>query len=548
MKNRYSIWILSVVLCFFVFSGVAMAASASEKTVRLTNAWPCYIDPAIAADFASSVSVANLYDTLVFPTHDGEVIPHLAESWTISEDGLTYVFKLRSGVKFHDGSDLKAEDVKFSMDRLLAIGQGYSYIFKPVIDSVEANDDYTVTFKLKKTFGPFLYSLVRLYVLNKDLVMANIEQNDEYGDLGDYGKRWLLTNDAGSGPYQVQEMKLEEYLHAVRFADYWKPFDPNAPDSFRNIGITETATVRTLIQKRELEISDFRQPAEFYDNVSKVDGINVAKLFGGSTLFTMMHTKKAPTDDVHFRKALAYSIDYDAVANHIFPGSHQCQGPVSFILPGHNPNVFQYKRDLEKAKEELALSPYADKLDEYPVDLIWCAEVPDEEKVALLIQANAADIGIQVNVIKNPWMKIIEEVATPETTASMYLIFVSPHYAEAGSMIQSKYHSSSAGTWEQSEWLQDEQLDNMIEDAIDTIDKDARFEKYGKIQEYIVDLCPSLFLIDQPENYAFQDAYIDWIPADRAERGEKVNPVMGYNQYMPEIKVYPEKRDELMKK
>ena len=276
MKNRYSIWILSVVLCFFVFSGVAMASSASEKTVRLTNAWPCYIDPAIAADFASSVSVANLYDTLVFPTHDGEVIPHLAESWTISEDGLTYVFKLRSGVKFHDGSDLKAEDVKFSMDRLLAIGQGYSYIFKPVIDSVEANDDYTVTFKLKKTFGPFLYSLVRLYVLNKDLVMANIEQNDEYGDLGDYGKRWLLTNDAGSGPYQVQEMKLEEYLHAVRFADYWKPFDPNAPDSFRNIGTTETATVRTLIQKRELEISDFRQPAEFYDNVSKVDGINVA--------------------------------------------------------------------------------------------------------------------------------------------------------------------------------------------------------------------------------------------------------------------------------
>jgi len=545
MKNRYSIGILLLVLGCFVFSGVALAAS--EKTVRLTNAWPCYIDPAIAADFASSVSVANLYDTLVFPTHDGEVIPHLAESWTISEDGLTYVFKLRSGVKFHDGSELIAEDVKFSMDRLLAIGQGYSYIFKPVIETVEANDDYTVTFKLKKTFGPFLYSLVRLYVLNKDQVMANLEQNGEYGELGDYGKRWLLTNDAGSGPYQVQEMKLEEYLHAIRFSDYWKPFDPNAPDSFRNIGTTETATVRTLIQKRELEISDFRQPAEFYENVSKLNGINIAKLFGGSTLFTMMHTKKAPTDDIHFRKALAYSIDYDAIANQIFPGSHQCQGPVSFILPGHKPNVFQYKRDLEKAKEELALSPYADKLEEYPVDLIWCAEVPDEEKVALLIQANAADIGIQVNVIKNPWMKIIEEVATPETTASMYLIFVSPHYAEAGSMIQSKYHSTSSGTWEQAEWLQDEQLDKMIEDAIDTIDKDARFEKYGQIQEYIVDLCPSLFLIDQPENYAYQDAYIDWIPAERAERGEKVNPVMGYNQYMPDIKVYPEKRDELLK-
>jgi peptide/nickel transport system substrate-binding protein len=262
----------------------------------------------------------------------------------------------------------------------------------------------------------------------------------------------------------------------------------------------------------------------------------------------MMHNRKPPTDDVHFRKALAYAIDYDAIANQIFPGARQAQGPVSFILPGHNPEVYQYRRDLEKAKEELAKSKYADKLDEYPVDLVWCAEVPDEEKVALLIQASAAELGIKVNVIKTPWMKIIEEVATPETTAHMYLIFVSPHYAEAGSMLQSKYHSSSCGTWEQTEWLQDPELDRMIEDAIATVDKEERFAKYRKIQEYIVELCPSLFLIDQPENYAYQDYYIDWTAAERAERGEKVNPVMGYNHYMMDIRVYPEKREELLKK
>ncbi|MCX7668190.1 MAG: ABC transporter substrate-binding protein, partial [Atribacterota bacterium] len=209
---------------------------------------------------------------------------------------------------------------------------------------------------------------------------------------------------------------------------------------------------------------------------------------------------------------------------------------------------YQYKRNIEKAKEELAQSKYANELDKYPVDLVWCAEVPDEEKVALLIQSNASELGITVNVIKTPWMKIMEEVAKPETTANMYLIFVSPHYAEAGSMIQSKYHSSSAGTWEQTEWLQDKELDQMIEDAIATVNDEERFAKYRKIQDYVVDLCPSLFLIDQPENYAYQDAYIDWIPAERAERGEKVNPVMGYNHYMPDIKVYPEKRDELLRK
>jgi len=536
-----------LLLVFGVLLG-SVAFAQSQKIVRFTEAWPTYIDPAVGNDFSSSVSLANLYDTLVFPTYDGEIVPHLATSWEVSDDHLTYTFHLRQGVKFHNGEELKAEDVAFSMERLLAIGQGYSYIFKPIIDKVETIDDYTVRFTLKEPFGPFLYALVRLYILNKDEVLAHIEKTGEYGDYGDYGKKWLLTNDAGSGPYMVKEMKLEEYLHAVRFPDYWKPFDENAPEEFKFIGTTETATVRTLVKKRELEISDFRQPAEFYEAVSKLEGVKVAKLFGGSTFYCMMHTQKPPTDDVHFRRALAYIVDYEAIANQIFPGARQAQGPVSFILPGHNSEVYQYHRNLEKAKEELAQSKYANELDKYPVDLVWCAEVPDEEKVALLIQSNASELGIAVNVVKTPWMKIMEEVAKPETTAHMYLIFVSPHYAEAGSMIQSKYHSSSAGTWEQTEWLQDQELDRMIEDAIATVNDEERFAKYRKIQDYVVDLCPSLFLIDQPENYAYQDAYIDWVAAERAERGEKVNPVMGYNHYMPDIKVYPEKREELLRK
>lgn len=539
-------WLVFCVALVFFAGSVAFAQS--QKIVRFTEAWPTYLDPAVGNDFSSSVSLANLYDTLIFPTYDGEIVPHLATSWEVSDDHLTYTFHLRQGVKFHNGEELQAEDVVFSMERLLAIGQGYSYIFKPIIGKVEAVDEYTVRFTLTKPFGPFLYALVRLYVLNKDEVLAHAEKTGEYGEYGDYGMNWLLTHDAGSGPYMVKEMKMEEYLHAVRFPDYWKPFDANAPDEFKFIGTTETATVRTLVKKRELEISDFRQPAEFYDAVSKIEGVKVAKLFGGSTFYCMMHTQKPPTDDVHFRKALAYIVDYDAIASQIFPGARQAQGPVSFILPGHNPEVYQYKRNIEKAKEELAQSKYANELDKYPVDLVWCAEVPDEEKVALLIQSNASELGITVNVIKTPWMKIMEEVAKPETTANMYLIFVSPHYAEAGSMIQSKYHSSSAGTWEQTEWLQDKELDQMIEDAIATVNDEERFAKYRKIQDYVVDLCPSLFLIDQPENYAYQDAYIDWIPAERAEKGEKVNPVMGYNHYMPDIKVYPEKRDELLRK
>lgn len=84
---------------------------------------------------------------------------------------------------------------------------------------------------------------MRLYVLNKDEVLAHAEKTGEYGKYGDYGMNWLLIHDAGSGPYMVKEMKMEEYLHAVRFPDYWKPFGANAPDESKFIGTTETATV-----------------------------------------------------------------------------------------------------------------------------------------------------------------------------------------------------------------------------------------------------------------------------------------------------------------
>ena len=91
--------------------------AATKRVLRVTFSWPDRIDPAVGNDYASSTSLANLYDTLVFPNAKGSVDPWLAESWDVSQDGLTYTFKLRSDVKFHDGTPLKASDVVFSYNR-----------------------------------------------------------------------------------------------------------------------------------------------------------------------------------------------------------------------------------------------------------------------------------------------------------------------------------------------------------------------------------------------------------------------------------------------
>jgi len=540
MKKTVRILLISLcVVGILVSLGVAGAA---ERNLRTNWSWPTYIDPAVGSDFSSSTALVNLYDTLVYPDMKGNAQPHVAKSWETSADALTWTFHLRSGVKFHDGSELTAEDVKFSMDRLTTIGEGYGFLFVGKIVSTEIPDKYTVVFRMKEPFGPFITTLFRLYILNKDLVVANIKKPGPYGDMGDYGKEYLLTHDAGSGPYMVKEFQLEEYLLMEQNHDYWLPIDRDAPDEFKMIATTEPVTIKTMMVRRELEITDAWQPLESLQALDKIEGVEISKIAVGNEHYFMLHTKKPPTDDIHFRKAMAWAFDYQTEAEKIWVDSTQARGPVTQILPGHDPTVFQYHRDLDKAREELKQSKYYGELDKYPVEVHWVSVPADNEKEALLLMSNLADIGIDAKIVKVPWMSIVEEMANIETSPNVVGVFVGPHYPEAGALLESRYKSASVATWEQNEWLQDEKFDAMIEDAIATVDREERFAKYGKIQHYIVDLCPSLFLFDQIQKNGYQATYIDWWAA----RGEAI-PIMGYNFAARFIKVYPEKRAELLK-
>jgi len=482
------------------------------------------LDPAVGSDEASSSAFVNLYDTLVYPTSTGDVKPNAATSWSVSPDGLTWTFKLRSGVKFHDGTPLTANDVVFSLNRMLTIGQGYSYLFTPYVDNVSAPDDQTVVIKLKTTFGPFIGSVVRIYILNEDLVASHFKTPGPYGDKGDYGTDWLLTNDAGSGPYKIKEVKLEEYLLMERFTDYWGEYGTNAPDQVKFLGTTEPATIKTMLSNGQLDITDQWQSKEAIDALAKLNGVTIASIPSTGEFYLMMNTKKPPTDDLHFRAAVTYAFDYPTVVDSIFIGSTQAAGPVPSSLPGHDPDAVRYQRDTAKALEHLKMSKYYAELDKYPIVYHWIAEVPDEEKVALLFADNMKDIGIKVEVVKVPWLRVIDEMGKLETAPNIVSIFVLSSYAEAGSMLQQRYHSRSVGTWEQNEWLQDPNIDAMIDDAVSTVDMDERFSKYIELQEVLMSIYPSVFVHDMTERRAYYAVYVDWYAA----KGQWV-PVLGYN-------------------
>jgi peptide/nickel transport system substrate-binding protein len=507
------------------------APVAQKRVFRESFSWPDRIDPAVGNDFASSTSLANLYDTLVFPNAKGGVDPWLATSWDISTDGMTYTFHLRSGVKFHDGSLLKASDVVYSYDRIKTIGEGYGYLVTAGVKSVSAPDDSTIVFTIEEPSALFLPSLVRLYVASEAIVKAHTETEGPYGENGDYGKAWLQTNDAGSGPYMVKEFPLEQYLLMEKFTDWWGKFNPNAPDEARFIGTTEAVTIRTLMQNHELEVTDQWQSLEAYGALSKIEGVQVAPIPTLSAFYYMVNNKKPPTDDVHCRKAIDYGFDYQTSLTLEWPGVKQMIAPVPATLAGVDTSIPYYTYDVDKAKAELAQCQYANSLDQNPIIVQWVSEVPDEEKYALLFQANMTDLGFKVEVQKVPWLSLVENTSKLETSPSIATIYVSADLPEAGLMYQQRYSSSTAGTWQQDEWLQDPALDAKITDALATIDQNARFAKYSEIQKELEDRAVSLWIYDQIDKHAYRTC-VD-LPTVRGETSH----VMGYDFFLADIGV-----------
>lgn len=539
---------LKVSLLVFMVVGLLLGFSSigvgdTKTRMRSTWSWPTQIDPAVGSDYSSSTALTNLYDTVVYPTADGSVEPHLAKSWEISEGGLVYTFQLKKGVKFHNGDELTAQDVKFSMERLLEVGEGYAYLFKGKVENVEVLGDYEIRFELSETFGPFLSTLVRLYIVNKEKVMENLKDGP-YGNYGDYGKEFLNTHDAGTGAYKVKEFSVGSYLLLEKFPGYFGYLAPNTPDEFKMIGTTKAITVRTMMSKRKLEISDQWQTLEGFRSLEKINGVDLVNWPDGGQLYLMLNTKLPPLDDIHVRKALSYAFDYTTLVERLYPGFPQAQGPVSRVFAGHNSELFQYQKDLDKAKEELKKSKYYGELNKYPIEYAWTAEVPDLEKIALMLQADCEKIGLDIKVKKTPWMKMIDRAAKKETTPHITSIWVSPHYPEAGSLLETKYHSSNTGSWEQTEWLENDKIDKLIERALGTRDREKRTELYKEIQERIVELVPSIFCFDNLERHAYQSDYVDWPQVE----AEKAIPVMGYMFDMRFTQIYPEKRAELLGK
>jgi peptide/nickel transport system substrate-binding protein len=475
----------------------------AETVLRLDEVAVGELDPAKATDYADSILMFNVYDTLVIPEQGGPgVVPNLASDWKI--EGNAYTFNLVDA-KFHSGNPVTANDVVYSFDRMMAIGQGNSNLFAKRVEKVEAVDPKTVKFTLSGPFAPFLAALVRLPIIDSTLAKQHQAAGD-HGEAGDYSQAWLSGNDAGSGAYRVASHNPQEETNMVKFADYFLGVPAKAPDRVRLRYGIEAPTVRALISRGEHDIGSQWLPPEVVKALA-AEGAQILNERGTAQYYLKLNTAKPPLDDVHCRRAVVYSFDYANALKMVsvtddFALGVPANGPLPHGMMGSD-DAPNYVQDMEKAKAERAQCKYTDP--NTPLEISWIAEVPLEERIALLMQASTQQVGFKPEVKRVPWALFTEMATKAETTPNVSQLFSYPVTPDPDALLFNQYHSSSRGTYESTENLNDPELDKLLEAARTETDVAKRTELYNQVVKKLRDLAATVYVYDQVAAFVARD-------------------------------------------
>jgi len=369
------------------------------------------IDPAVCVDDYGIFVIKNTYERLVEETLDGtNVVPGLAESWTVSPDGLTYTFKLRPGVTFYDdGSPVTAEAVRFSLERALRLAKGKTWLLEGVLDpeGIRVHNDDEISINLFKP-TPFLLQIlaspVPASIINPRTVEANSTVDDPEGET------YLYENTAGTGPFKVTEWAHGQYIVLDRNPGYWQEGLPKLNRLVLRV-VTEPATASSMLQGGELDIV-YRLPSDVTAYLSTRPGIRT--LSQPRLEFTALYFNcmLRPVDDINVRRALSYAIDYETAMKIV---GFQGQRMTGFLLSGmlgYDPNRLGYTQDLEKAKKLLSEAGYPDGFAltcQYPV---W-GNIPD---VMVAVQADLVKVGVKLELQQiafGPYLDLVNKGEIP---------------------------------------------------------------------------------------------------------------------------------------
>lgn len=367
------------------------AAQAKDDITIAMQLEPPHMDPTSAAAQAiDSVVYTNIFEGLTRFMGDGSVVPGLAESWEISDDGLVYTFKLHNAVKFHDGTTMDGEDVKFSIDRARAEDStnAQKALFAGIA-SVDVVDPQTVRITLSEPNGNFLFNLAW-----GDAVIVAPESIDN-----------IKTNPVGTGAYKFSNWVQGDRVELVRNDDYWGEQPEIARATFKFISDPTAAFAAMMAEDIDV-FAGFPAP----ENLPQFEADPRFQVLVGSTegeTILSTNNKMPPFDNVKVREAMAHAIDRQAIIDGAMFGYGT---PIGTHFAPHNPAYVdltgQSNYDPEKAKAMLAEAGFPNGFD----TTLHLPPPSYARRGGEIIAAQLAAVGIRAEIINVEWAQWLETV------------------------------------------------------------------------------------------------------------------------------------------
>ena len=448
-KKDMKAGVLAILICaMFIcigFSGCTQQEQNGTTEIKNPNTIVRYdigdaktLDPADCYDTASSEPIFSIYDTLI--TYKGAdtltFYPCLATEWSVSNDSLTWTFILRQNVKFSNGNDFTAEDVKYSFDRVLTMGapeSGVDWIFAQCMDtnSTTVIDDYTVQIKLTQAYGGFLALLPYTIgaIVDKDYVEAN------GGVVAGQENVWMKEHPMGTGPYTLDHWTRATEIVLNKNPTYWGGWEGKHADKVVIKYADEPATRILALKNGDADFTYV--PYANLEDVQGEKGIVVQPFDSYDVALLAINTNVSNNEYLangQVRKALSYAFDYDTAIETAWNGyASRLAGAIPKGMPYYdtqNGGQPYYNYDLAKAEQILDAAGYTKTYDldgtlyrfnGTTIRLFYNAGNSERETMAVMFRAALDEIGILSSIVAEGWPQLLHRMYTTDDWDMMFI-------------------------------------------------------------------------------------------------------------------------------
>jgi glutathione transport system substrate-binding protein len=484
LKNRRFV-LASAVAGGLVFP---IAASAATLNVMQTEA-PRSMDPGDQTATYTAALLDPMYEGLLKRDPDLSLKPALATEWSSDAAGLLWTFRLRPGVKFHDGTSFDADVVVKNFARHLDTKRGLaaSGRLRTFLEGVTAVDPMTVQFKLKSQYPAFL----ALLTTGPCLMVSPAAETA--GTIG--------SKAVGTGPYKLAEYKSGEYVLQTKNTEWWGGA-PKGEDEIKWTWTPEPSVMNMALQTGDADVVN-PFPAAFAQQLKANPDMTLSTTDGSAVFWVSLNTKMKPLDDVRVRQALNYATDREGIVKAFMQGfAKPANSPLAPVTPGYDKSLAPYSYDLEKAKQLLKEAGYPDG---FSMSTIVQEQ---ESRIGELLQAMWAKAGVKLDVRKmegGVWSKaaFLDPAGKEKDGIGSSIASWSSGVNGADLQLRPLYYSKSASpAGANLGFFSDPKLDELIDKAASTLDEKARNAVYVDAQKLVNEQAPHVLLFTKQDLFA----------------------------------------------